>query len=235
VEQVAQWAAQLAIDLPPTMEVVLVLASGPPGAPAGPAGKVVGITAAAFTDTEEDAGRLLSRLESCPVLDRALVRIVNKPSSFEMLQGSIGMLLPEHHRYAADSMWSGDSVAALLPRLAEQLVSAPSQRSAILAPLLSRGDGRALPDAAFSKVDRSHVLCYAIWDEATDDSANEEWLRQTVGSIAPSVTGHYIAEADLSAGASKSITSYAPANWERLAALKRQHDPDDLFYTYLGL
>ena len=49
------------------------------------------------------------------------------------------------------------------------------------------------------------------------------------------MTGHYIAEADLSAGASKSVTSYAPANWERLGALKRQHDPEDLFYTYLGL
>jgi Ni2+-binding GTPase involved in maturation of urease and hydrogenase len=53
--------------------------------------------------------------------------------------------------------------------------------------------------------------------------------------LATLADGHYIAEADLSAGASKSVTSYAPANWERLGALKRQHDPEDLFYTYLGL
>jgi FAD/FMN-containing dehydrogenase len=230
---VSRWAEQLA--LPPSMEMVLVLASAPPGAPAGPAGKVVAITAAAFAETEADAAEQLSVLESCPVLERSVVRQVNQASSFEALQEAIGMLLPAGRRYAADSPWLSEGIGSLLPRLAEEIVIAPSDQSVIMAPLLSpMRPGAAPPDAAFSKVDRTILPCYAIWDDEADDDVNEQWLRQTVARVEPSVTGHYIAEADLMAGPAKSATAYAPANWERLAALKRKLDPDDVFHTFLG-
>jgi len=82
---------------------------------------------------------------------------------------------------------------------------------------------------------RTFLLCYAIWRDADDDAVNEEWLRNSVHAIEPRTVGHYVAEADLLAGASRSVRSFAPSNWQRLQDLRRRHDPDGLFHTYLGL
>jgi FAD/FMN-containing dehydrogenase len=236
VEDVSRWAAQIAPTLPPNMELLCLLASAPPGAPAGPAGKVVGVTAAVFADNDQDATTALTILDSCPSLPRALRRATNEPSSFEALHHTIGMLLPEGRRFAADTLWSGEDMGALLPRMAEQLVTAPSADSLVLSTMPpSQPEGVGMPDAAFSMVGRTFLLCYAIWSEPTDDAINERWLRETVRAVEPLTIGHYVAEADLLAGPSRSIRSFSVPNWQRLQDLRRKHDPTDLFHTFLGL
>jgi FAD/FMN-containing dehydrogenase len=236
VEEVSRWAAGIAPALPPNLEMLALLASAPPGAPAGPAGKVAGITAAVFTDTEREASAALAVLDSCPSLPRALRRATSVPSSFDALHQAIGTLLPEGCRFAADNLWSDDDMAMLLPRLAEQLVTAPSADSLILATMPpARPAGSRMADAAFSMAGRTFALCYAIWQNQADDAVNERWLRDAVGAVGPLGIGHYVAEADLAAGPSRSIRSFAAPNWQRLQDLKRKHDPADLFHTYLGL
>ncbi len=236
VEQVSRWAAEIAPTLPPTMELLCLLASAPPGAPAGPAGKVVGVTAAVFADSDEEASGALAVLDSCPSLPRALKRATNEPSSFEALHQTIGRLLPEGRRFAADTLWSDEDMGALLPRMAEQLVTAPSADSLVLSTMPpARRDGLGMPDAAFSMVGRTFLLCYAIWSEPTDDTVNERWIRETVSAVEPLAKGHYVAEADLLAGPSRSMRSFSAPNWQRLQDLRRKHDPTDLFHTYLGV
>jgi FAD/FMN-containing dehydrogenase len=77
------------------------------------------------------------------------------------------------------------------------------------------------------------VLCYAVWDDPGDDARNESWHREMVESIEPMTIGRYIAEGDLNRDAS-AASAFAPPNWKKLQALKKQLDPDNVFHTYLG-
>jgi len=236
VEAVSAWASEIAPGLPRNVELLCLLSSAPPGAPAGPAGKAIGVTAAVFAESEEEASTALAVLDTCPSLPRAVVRMADVPSSFEALHDSIATLLPEGRRFAADTVWSNDDMGAVLPRLAEHLVVAPSAGSLILATMPPAPPaGAAMPDAAFSMVGRAFVLSYAIWEHEAHDAVNEEWLRTAVRTLEPRAVGHYVAEADLLADRSRAINSYAPENWRRLQELRQRHDPTKLFHTYLGL
>jgi FAD/FMN-containing dehydrogenase len=116
------------------------------------------------------------------------------------------------------------------------MVGAPSERSFTLAAALppTAAEG-SLPDAAFSMVAKTFLLCYGIWDSDADDAANEAWFQRLVGSVEPLSIGHYIAEANLPAGPSRSVNSYAPTNWTKLQALRRQYDPGRMFHSYLAI
>jgi FAD/FMN-containing dehydrogenase len=236
VETLVDWAADFVPQPPATVEVQLVLASALPGLHAGPGGKVVGVSATAFADSENEATASLSALEKYPALGNALMRAPMQPSSFKALHATNGRLLPDKHRFSADAFWSSESVAKLVPLLAEQIVHAPSTQSLVMVPLFPpQGDRATLPDAAFSMRDKTFIPCYATWQNATDDQANESWLHGTVEGLEKHITGHYIAEAALDASPSRSIKSFAAPNWEKLQALKLRHDPYALFHTFLGL
>jgi len=86
---------------------------------------------------------------------------------------------------------------------------------------------------AFSVLGETYVAPFAIWDDPAADSASIRWLRDTMRAVEPYGTGHYIAEADLTADASRARRSYAPEDWERLQALKATYDPANVFHTYL--
>jgi len=236
VESLVDWAAEFVPEPPSSVEVQVVLASAFPGLPARPAGKVVGVSATAFAESEDEAAASLSALETYPALGKALMRAPMQPSSFKALHATNGKLLPERRRFSADAFWSSESIATLVPLLAEQIVRAPSIQSLVMAPFFPpRASGGTLPDAAFSMRDKTFILCYAIWKKAIDDQANESWFRQTVEGMEKHITGHYIAEAALDVSSSRSIRSFAAPNWEKLQALKRKHDPNAVFHTFLGL
>jgi FAD/FMN-containing dehydrogenase len=234
VEEISRWSTDVSVDLPRKLDLLVAIVGAPPGLPAGPAGKAVVISAIAFGDSDEEAEQLLQIARSCPSIERALVRLDDQPSSFEALHQQIDGMLPAGSRYAEDSLWSDRPQAELLPPLAEQLVGAPSPASKVMSPVFSAARRGTLPDAAFSMADRSFALCYAIWEEEADDEPNIDWLRRSVRSVQPLTVGRYIAENDLRADGLRAESSFAPANWERLEALKAKFDPHDLFHGYLG-
>ena len=235
LEAIARWAPEAAASSPESLEMVVLAASAPPGLAAGPAGKMIGVTAIAFADDEIAAERLASVLGTCPVSEHALVKIENQPATFANLQAMIDGFLPAGRRFAEDTIWSNESVATVLPVLGENLVRAPSSRSLVMAPIIRpHGAGLAFPDAAFSMTARSLVLCYGIWDDARDDDRNEEWMRHMVGDAGRFTVGRYIAENDLLADPSRPSDSFAPANWDRLETMRKKFDPTGVFHTYLG-
>jgi FAD/FMN-containing dehydrogenase len=234
VEEVSRWAADLVSDLPPHVEMLLRLASAPPGVQAGPAGKAVAVTAVAFSETEEEATRSLALLETCPARGRALFRQVDQPASFEGLHDMMDQVLPEGHRYLEDTLWSNETLPGVLPRLAEGFVGAPSPMSMVMAaPIPLRPAGFQMPDAAYSIGGRTFLLCYSIWQDASEDERNERWLRGLAASIGPQTIGHYIAENDFLADPARAAQSFAPANWEKLQTFRAKHDPGGLFHSYL--
>lgn len=235
VETVSSWARDVATALPASVEMMLHLVTAPPGMLAGPAGKAVTVAATAFDDGAEAAARALTVLESCPALSHALVRQTNQTSSFARLHDQLDQRLPSDHRYIEDALWSSADHAALVPRLAEHVVGAPSPKSLVMAVMPPpRTQGSHMPRAVFSMMATTFVLCYAVWEDAAEDELNAAWHRRLVDSVAPTAIGRYVGEANLDAGSSVAATCFAPPSWERLRTLKRQFDPANLFHGYLG-
>jgi FAD/FMN-containing dehydrogenase len=238
LETVAPWASDVAASLPPTVELTLLLAPAPPELGLARPGKVLIVTAAAFADSAEEAARALAPLERSPVLDRALARQVNEPSSFEVLFRDFGGLWREGRRFASDNAWAEADFADTLLRLRSHVAEAPGPESlafAVVAPEPPEDTAEEeLPDMAFSMVGRAYVACYAIWEDEADDAANLRWLPSAMAELEPLAIGHYLAEADLLAADSRAQRSFAQPNWERLQELRRKVDPDAIFPSYLA-
>ncbi|MEV6400162.1 FAD-binding oxidoreductase [Streptomyces sp. NPDC051907] len=235
VEEAANWAAETARELQPTVESTLVMATASPDTTAlSPRPKVLTLTATAFADSSDEAAGLLRPLESSPFAKRALFRDTDAPASLCALNHASASFWPPQGRYAADTLWSQAPVGTLLSRLRDTIENAPSDDSLVLAPVSPASqDEDLLGDMAFSVLGESYVVPYAVWDDPADDGVNTRWLRSAMSSVEPLGTGHYIAESDLTADPSRAERSFAPDHWQRLQTLRARYDPYGVFHSYL--
>ncbi len=230
VTEVTHWGTELAADLAPNVEFSFSLGTADPGTQPGP--KVVTVTGTAFAASRQEAGGFLRPLRHCPLRRSSLSRQLDEPTTFESLYDSSAAVWPPRLRYAADTLWSDTGFPTLLSELAEVVDSAPSNRSLVLAPFSPAG--RPPPDMAFSALGESYVASYAVWDDPRQDAANIGWLREAMHRVEPLGTGHYIAEADLTAASSRARRSFTADDWQRLRGLRTRHDPDGVFCSYLS-
>ncbi|MER7792134.1 FAD-binding oxidoreductase [Streptomyces sp. NPDC097640] len=235
-EEVARHISGVSEELPAEVELTIQLATADPAVfPTAPRTPVITVSAVAFADSWEEAVRLTEPLRSCPVVARALFRRESEPASFATLSGGASSAWPAKHRFAADTLWSDDHLGALLTPLADAIAAAPSGKSSVLAPFRPASrDERLLGDMAFSVLGRSYVVPYAVWDDPGRDGANARWLREAMRRVEPLGTGHYIAEADLTAAPTRAERSYTPADWRRLREVRARYDPDGAFHSYLS-
>ena len=145
-----------------------------------------------------------------------------------------GMFWPERHRCLADTLWSNSPPAQQLATVRDSFLHAPSPKSLAVCAFSTGVEGSAavLPDAAFSMTAGTLLLCYAIWERPEDDDANAAWHRETIAALDPFAVGHYVGESDIVAEPARAERSFAPANWQRLQALRRTYDPDGLFHGH---
>ncbi|MFB7006739.1 MULTISPECIES: FAD-binding oxidoreductase [unclassified Streptomyces] len=235
LHEVTNWAIETARGLQPTVELTLVLATAAPHMTrARPRPKVITVAATAFADSREQAVQALGPLRNCPFADRSLFREADRPTSFNALYKASDDLWPAHHRYAADTLWSDSDLGTLLSRFSDAVERAPSDNSLVLVPVSPASHNEELlHDMAFSVLGSSYVVPYAIWDDAADDDINVRWLRETMSTVEPLGTGHYIAEADLGAVPSRAERSYTARDWRRLQELRGRYDPEGIFHSYL--
>lgn len=237
VEPVTRWATAVAERLPVNVEASFMLATASPepdATTATPRPKVISFTGIAFAGTREEALRCLEPLRDCPLADRALSRTVDQPRTFEDLYEASARFWPPGRRSAVDTLWSDTGYETLLPALAASVAEAPSELSLILAPVWPVGRDRTRArDMAFPILGETYVAPFAAWDDPAADAANIRWLRDAMRTVEPYGTGHYIAEADLTADPSRARRSYTPEGWERLRELKAVYDPENVFHTYL--
>jgi len=67
------------------------------------------------------------------------------------------------------------------------------------------------------------------WLDAADDDANIGWVRETFDAVAP-YTGSAVYMNYLGDDESQRVRAAYGPNWERLVALKRRWDPDNVFH-----
>ena len=239
VEEVAAWAGGVARQLPREVELKIFFAPVPAALAkqCGPSNGFVGIlSATAFHDTAQEATATLGLLEDCPVAHECLQKEVNQPTPLAALQDMGGMLLPERHRYLADTLWSDSPPAQLLATARDYFLHAPSPKSLAACAFSTGVEGRAavLPDAAFSMTAGTLLLCYAIWERPEDDAVNAAWHRETIAALDSFAVGYYVGESDIVAEPARAERSFARTNWQRLQSLRRTYDPDALFHGFFS-
>ena len=55
-----------------------------------------------------------------------------------------------------------------------------------------------------------------------------------MAALDPFAVGHYVGESDIVAEPTRAERSFARANWQRLQSLRRNYDPDGLFYGHFS-
>jgi FAD/FMN-containing dehydrogenase len=238
IEEVVPWLTQIVPSLPSSVEQLLLMALPPPKAAAQMPGRpqrYLTLWPLAYGDSAAEMAAALAPLDTCPVLDQALVRQVNTPVSFDDLFAIEAAVFPEGHRYDVGIIWSDADPTAVLSGLRDRLAQAPSLKTEILVAVTPPPTiDPSARDMAYSLAAPLYIGCYSVWDSSADDEANERWHHETLRSLEPITRGHYMGETDLLASPTRASESLAPGVWERLQEIRHRYDPQGIFYGHIG-
>jgi hypothetical protein len=114
--------------------------------------------------------------------------------------------------------------------LVEMVAAAPGAAS-LSATALGGAIGRVAEDAtAFAGRDaRFDLSADSSWEDADDDEPNRRWVRRVMDVLEPDLTLGRYANAYADAGPDHTRLFYGDAKTRRLAALKREWDPSNVF------
>lgn len=226
-DELLSWAHEVLPTLDCRVEPVIVgTRIPPPGIDVGGQPLLIMHTTGMF-DTPAEARRLMAPLETCPVLDRALLRVFAEPTSFDEENPIMDAQNPPGMRYSADCAWTDAPAAELAPILGEIYRSLPSPESFVI--WYGWAPTRQLPDMAFSMEGNVYLAAYTIWEHERDDAAMQDWVTSRFRALEPVSKGSYLGDADLTRRSSKFM---ADANFARLAQLRDRYDPDRLFFDF---
>jgi methylase of polypeptide subunit release factors len=71
-------------------------------------------------------------------------------------------------------------------------------------------------------------------EEESHLDINRKWMDEAVAMLQPVTRGHYINEIDPVHYPQQIAECFSKESWKRLAILRKQHDPEGLFHTWLG-
>jgi len=222
IAEVERWMSAAMAAVSGNVEFTAAMTGPPP--PLAGRGKVVSAVATVFADGPAEAAGTLGAIAALAP-PGALDVQEGMPTPFDTLYDIIAQFFPEGARYAADAFWS-DTPDSLFGGLAAAVAASPSPASFALGVALPPR-ARA-PDAALSLYGRAFGAAYAIWQAAEDDAQNRAWLRAASDALGAAASGYYVGEADLDRPERLAGCFSRPA-WERLARLRRLHDPTGVF------
>jgi FAD/FMN-containing dehydrogenase len=226
-DELIHWAHDVLPALDHRVEPVIVgTRIPPPGIDVGGEPVLIMHTTGMF-DTPDEARRLMAPLETCPVLDRALLRVFAEPTSFDDENPIMDAQNPPGMRYSADCAWTDAPAADLAPILGEIYRSLPTPESFII--WYGWAPSRPLPDMAFSMEGNVYIAAYTIWSDAADDAAMQDWVTTRFRALEPVSRGSYLGDADLTRRSSKFM---ADTNFTRLQRLRDVHDPEGRFFDF---
>ena len=176
----------------------------------------------------EEAERVTKPLRELaePVLD------LSHPELFTEVQGAFDPFFPVGRRY----YWKSEYLASIEPALLEGYMAhaarIPSPHAGLILFQLGGALGERAPDhSPVGNRDAQYVLNIGgAWERAEDDAENVAWARAThEGLRAFSTGGTYVNFLTEEEGRDRIAAAYSAADLERLAAIKRKFDPDNLF------
>jgi FAD/FMN-containing dehydrogenase len=139
---------------------------------------------------------------------------------------------PHGRRYHVRSEWLGELDAGAVQQLAEAAAAMSSPFDQVLVRRLGGAIADVAPeDTAFRFRDAAYMVTIAAgWDGGPDDE-HVAWTRRTWERLRPwSCGGGYVNHLAADEGADRVRAAYGAATWDRLVALKRRWDPDNVFH-----
>ncbi len=176
----------------------------------------------------EDGEALLAPLRK---LGRPVADIVMR-RPYTQMQSLLDATQPKGRRYYWKSHYLADIDARMIELAGEHAGRIRSPHSAILLFQIQGAlNERPAGHSPAGNRDAAYVLNIAgSWDGAADDSANVAWARDCFEATrCCSTGGTYVNFLTEEEGRDRIEAAYSPADLQRLAALKRHCDPDNLF------
>jgi FAD/FMN-containing dehydrogenase len=183
----------------------------------------------AFADSEEEAEKALAIFGTCPVVDRAMVKVPYLPSDLPTWYTAVMTHYLNDHRYTADNMWTSAAAEELLPGIRTILDTMPPHPSHFL--WLNWGPSPPRQDMAYSVEDEIYLALYGSWKDAADDDKYGDWALSNMAAMSHLATGIQLADENLGRRPAKFATDEAMA---RLDKARATYDPDGLFNSWMG-
>jgi FAD/FMN-containing dehydrogenase len=223
LDEVFRWAHEIGPRVARIMELMLFIHRDETGEPE------VAVTGPVLAASGDEAAEALAVLETCPVVDRAKLAVPNVPATFADLYAGAHAAYPDDHRYWVDNMWTHASIDELLPglrRIAGELPAAPSHML-----WMNWGPSPERPDMAYSVEDETYIALYAVGADESSDEANHAWATENMRAMEPLATGIQLADENLGHRPARFASG---ESMRRLDELRAAHDPDGLFYPWMG-
>ncbi|OBG36060.1 FAD-binding oxidoreductase [Mycobacterium sp. E3198] len=183
----------------------------------------------AFADSEEEAQQALAIFETCPVVDRAVLKVPYMPSDLPTWYTAVMTHYLDDYRYTADNMWTSASADELLPGIRKILDTMPPAPSHFL--WLNWGPSPERQDMAYSIEDEIYLALYGSWKDAADDDKYADWSGSNMAAMSHLATGIQLADENLGQRPARFATDEAMA---RLDKARATYDPDGLFNSWMG-
>jgi hypothetical protein len=171
---------------------------------------------------------VLEPLETCPVLGQALAHQTALPTSFADERREQVRQNPQGCRYAVDNAWLEGTPEQVVPHISKAFTTVPNSKTFTL--WFSMAPLRPLPDMALSLQSEIYFAIYTVWDHEADDNFYRGWLAERMRELQPVSKGQYLGDSDFTVRPSKFVSD---VHWQRLEAIRKQHDPTGLFHSYL--
>jgi hypothetical protein len=224
-EEVASWFLDSLDTFDPALMTLVFGHRSPPDFTQN----VVSILATTYTDDQERTDQILKPLVEAPIFSKAVFTQIGVPGTLQEAWDQVDLLYPEGHRYLSDTCWIDDRgyagfVAAAKPAFA----TLPTTGSHIM---MNPWIPYERDDSALSGTTKLPFHIYAVGEDASQDDALQAWIDERMAPVLPFSNGiGKVNDSDLLV---RDQSVMSAANAERLEELRRKHDPEGRFHSFL--
>ncbi len=226
-DEVFTWTREVGAEVDPRVELQAVASRGEPNM--GIETPVISLASPAFADSDEEAEKALALFGTCPVADRALVKIPYMPTDLATWYDvAMSHYLSDHH-YAVDNMWTSAAAEDLLPGIRTILDTMPPHPAHFL--WLNWGPCPPRQDMAYSIEGDIYLALYGSWKDPADEAKYADWARSNMAAMSEFAIGIQLADENLGQRPARFASDAAMAKLDRVRA---EYDPDGLFNSWMG-
>lgn len=226
-DEIYTWARNVSAEVDRRVEMQIVASRSVPST--GLDRPAIVFASPAFADSEHEAEAALAIFGTCPVADKALVKVPYMPTDLPTWFDAVMTNYLADYRYAADNMWTSASAEQLLPGIHRIIETMPDHPSHFL--WLNWGPSPPRPDMAYSVEAEVYLALYGAWKDPADDAKHGDWARSNMAAMSHLATGIQLADENLGQRPARFASDEAMA---RLDAVRSAYDPDGLFHSWMG-